>query len=45
MGGIDWAGLPLVVEHLGIDDVEGLLHRLLTIKLHKRPEAPGAPGA
>jgi hypothetical protein len=41
-GGIDWAGLPLVVELLGIDDIADLMHGLVTIKLHKprRPE-PG----
>lgn len=37
MGGIDWAGLPLVVEVLGISDVESLMDALLVIKLH-RPE-------
>jgi hypothetical protein len=38
MGGIDWAGLPLVVAMLGVDDVEALVDRMLTIKLHKPPE-------
>lgn len=33
-GGIDWAGLPVVVEWLGITDVEGLLARIEIIKLH-----------
>lgn len=37
-GGIDWAGLPLVAELLGIDDLEDLLHRLLVIKLHRPPK-------
>lgn len=36
-GSIDFAGLPLVVELLGIDDVEGLLLRLLVIKHHAPP--------
>jgi hypothetical protein len=34
MGGIDWAGLPLVVELLGVIDIEMLLHRLLVIRSH-----------
>lgn len=33
-GGIDFGGLPLVVELLGVDDVEDLMHRLLVIKTH-----------
>lgn len=37
-GGFDWAGLPLVVALLGIDDVEALMHRLLVIKTHKPPK-------
>lgn len=39
MGGIDWAGLPLVVEWLGITDIDGLLHRITVIKSHKRPDS------
>lgn len=37
MGGIDWQGLPIVVELLGIADAELdlLLHRLHVIKRHK----------
>jgi hypothetical protein len=31
---IDWAGVPIVAELLGIEDLEGLLHRLLVIKTH-----------
>lgn len=34
MGGIDWAGFPLVVALLGIDDIELFIHRLLVIKRH-----------
>ena len=34
-GGIHWAGLELMVAWLDIDDVEGLLQRLLTIKAHR----------
>jgi hypothetical protein len=40
MGGIDWAGLPLVVELLGITDIEGLMERLIVIKMHRPPEPP-----
>lgn len=40
-GGIDWAGLDTVVALLGITDVEGLLHRLKTIKQYRPPERPG----
>jgi hypothetical protein len=36
MGGLDWAGFPIVVAHLGITDVEGLLDRLEEI-VHHRP--------
>lgn len=34
-GGIDWAGLPLVADWLGIDDLDGLMHRLETIVTHR----------
>jgi hypothetical protein len=36
MGGIDYAGLPLVAAHLGVDDVDGLLVRFFVIK-SRRP--------
>lgn len=32
MKGIDWNGLPYFVEMFGIDDVEGLINDLLTIR-------------
>jgi hypothetical protein len=38
MGGVDWAGLPLVVGFLGIKDMEGLMHRISVIKLHRAPK-------
>jgi hypothetical protein len=42
MGGIDWAGLPIVAELLGFDDPEALIELLLTIKTHKPgADAPG----
>ncbi len=36
-GAFDLGALPVVVELLGVQDVEGLIDRLLIIKLH-RPE-------
>ena len=38
-GGIDWAGLPMVCEHIGIDDIEGLMDRLEVIRSRKPPES------
>lgn len=35
MGGLDWSGLPFVVEHLGIQDVDLFVHRLYVIRAHK----------
>lgn len=37
-GGIDWSGLPLVTELLGIDDIDGLILRLQVIKTHANKE-------
>lgn len=34
-GGFDWAGLPILVEWLGISDVDGLLLRLAVIRKHR----------
>lgn len=36
MGGLDWAGLPLVCGWLGIEDHEGLMQRLALIKAHRK---------
>ena len=36
-GGLDWAGLPAMVEWFGVDDVAGLLQRLLVIKTSRKP--------
>lgn len=33
-GGIDWAGLPLLCGWLGVTDVEGLMLRLVAIRMH-----------
>lgn len=34
-GGYDWGGLPLMVDWLGVSDVEGLMQRLAVIRSHK----------
>jgi len=44
-GGLDWAGLPLVAGWLGVRDLDGLLHRLSVIKLHRAPDANAEPEA
>lgn len=38
MGGIEWARLDLACAYYGVEDVEGLIARLLVIKAHKAPE-------
>jgi hypothetical protein len=38
MGGIDWAGLPYVVEHLGLEDVPALIDAVHTIKKFNPPK-------
>lgn len=38
MGGIDWAALPIVVEMLGIEDVDRLVRQLVTIREHRKQE-------
>lgn len=38
MGGIDWAGLPIVAELLGVTDPERLIEQLLVIRAHKPPQ-------
>jgi len=37
-GSIDWAGLPTVAALLGVQDLDTLVHHLMTIKYHKPPE-------
>ncbi len=36
MGGLDLAGVPLMCEWLGIEDIDGLLHRLFVLKSSNR---------
>jgi len=35
MGGIDWAGLPLLAGWMGVTDMEGLMQRLVAIRMHQ----------
>lgn len=35
MGGLDWSALPVVVEMLGVRDVEGLVAELTAIREFK----------
>ena len=35
MGGLDWAGLPIVAASLGIDDPQKLIDRLLVIRSYR----------
>ena len=34
-GGIDWAGLPLLAGWMGVQDVDGLMQRLVAIRMHR----------
>jgi hypothetical protein len=43
MGGIDWVALPIVVELLGIEDVEQLIHNLACIR-NQQNESSGDHG-
>lgn len=38
MGGLDWSGLETMAAVYGIDDVEGLIERLVLIKNHQPPD-------
>lgn len=48
MGGLDWSGLPYAAAWLGVQDVDGLMHRLMIIKCHRPanndPEPSDATG-
>lgn len=47
MGGLDWAGLPLVAAYLGITRIEPLMHAMGVIKAHRPAthddDAPAPP--
>jgi hypothetical protein len=36
LGGMDWAGIPVVAELLGIDDIELLIRQLILIRDSQR---------
>lgn len=36
MGGLDWQALPIIVEMLGIDDVDILIAQLIALRDHNR---------
>jgi len=36
MGGLDWTALPTVLDMLGIDDPEPLIHELIALRDHGR---------
>jgi hypothetical protein len=38
-GSVDWAGLPMVVGLLGVEDIDGLMMRLKAIKQYLRESA------
>jgi hypothetical protein len=38
LGGLDWAGLPIVADILGIEDVDGLIRDLITIREFDRQQ-------
>lgn len=44
-GGLDFAGLPLVCEWLGVNDVAALLQRLVVIKTWRKPSERGEDAA
>lgn len=39
MGGIDWAGLPIVAALLGVADLEAFARHLITIKTYRPDKA------
>lgn len=43
-GALDWQGLPLICGWLGVQDVEGLMHRLTVIKTHRKPKEDDGTG-
>ena len=41
-GGVDWSALPFLCGWLGVQDVDGLMQRLVAIRMHRKPEERGA---
>jgi hypothetical protein len=37
-GGLNWEAVPMLAAWVGVQDVEGLMHRLAVIRLHRKPE-------
>lgn len=37
MGGVDWQALPLLCGWLGITDVQGLMQRLVVMRMYRKP--------
>lgn len=44
LGGVEWQGIPVVAEMLGIEDVEKLVHQLIAIRDHQAKQAELARG-
>ena len=38
MGGLDWAALPVIVEMLGVEDVETFVVQLVALRDRKRED-------
>lgn len=43
MGGFDWSGLGLWAMKFGVEDIEGLMDRLMAIRVHRPPEEDEGP--
>lgn len=41
MGGLNWAGMPLVCGWLGVQDIDDLMHRMAIIKTRRKPTQTG----
>lgn len=45
MGGISWAGLPLVAAHIGVTDMQGFVDALEVLVTHQPSADMAADGA
>jgi hypothetical protein len=43
MGGVDWSGIELMAAKYGVEDIDGLTDRLITIKTHRTPDEDSLP--
>lgn len=41
MGGIDWAGLPLVAAYIGVTDMDAFMDALAVLLTHEREKQEG----